>query len=868
MPVGRLDLQVAGLASGVTAQAPHDRLRHWVRANQRLLTLGAMAIVALLAFAAIRVALDEIRLRDVRAALHQIGGVPISLSIALTAISYVALTWYDRFALQAIGHKLPWRISALASFTSYTLSHNLGLALITGGSARYRIYGASGLSLTEVARVSVITGLTFWGGVLMVVAIALVMPGAPIVIAGVAITPLDRGLGGGLLIATLAALPMLRLFGIRRLHIRSLSLPVPPIRLLGKQAAVALIDLLAASAALFVLMPDTAVSLYPTFFIAYTLAILIAMVTHVPGGIGVFEAVVLAVVPGDRGALFAALLLYRAIYYVLPLLVAATLLGAIEGRRLRQPFKAGISILEAAASSVAPALLALLVFSGGLVLLVSGALPAVHWRVDAVNGLLPLPFVEGSHFAASLVGTALLLIAPALNARLESGFHAARLMLLSGALFSLLKGFDYEEAMILVMIAGILQFSAPAFYRRSALLRAPLDYGWLIAAIAAIGLSLWAGFFAYKHVPYSDDLWWQFAIRGNAPRFLRASLGVGVALTAYGVWHLLSRSRPKPGLETLPPDVAERAIAATSRTDAMLAFTGDKTFLIAETHDAFLMYRVRGRTWVVMGDPVGPEERWRDLVWAIRDASDAARGRLCFYQVSERMLPVLIDLGLSTMKYGEEAHVSLADFTLDGPRAKSLRHSLRKAEAAELSFSIIPARDVPAAMPQLRKVSDAWLIDRPGPEKRFSVGRFDESYIGRFDCAVVWREGSIVAFANIWAAPACSELSVDLMRHLPDAPYGTMDYLFIQLMLWGKERGFARFNFGLAPLSGIHGGRLAPLWARLGATLFRSGERLYGFAGLRSFKDKYAPEWLPRYVAAPHGLGTPRALIDLVALVG
>ena len=556
----------------MTARSPLDRIRHWVLANHRLLALGTMVIVALLAFAAIRVALHEIRLRDVRVALDQIGGVRIGMAIALTVISYVALTWYDRFALQAIGHKLPWRISALASFTSYTLSHNLGLGLITGGSARYRIYGASGLSLAQVARVSLIAGLTFWGGVFMVAAVALVMPGVPIVIAGVAITPLERGLGGGLLIAALAALPVLRLLGIRRLHIRSLSLPVPSIELLGKQAAVALIDLLAASAALFVLMPDSAVSLYPTFFIAYSLAIIVALVAHVPGGIGVFEAVVLAVVPGDRGALFAALILYRAIYYVLPLLVAAALLGAIEGRRLRQPFRVGISILEAAASSVAPALLALLVFSGGLVLLVSGALPAVHWRVDALNDFLPLPFVEGSHFAASLVGTALLLIAPALNARLESGFHAARLMLLSGALFSLLKGFDYEEATILLVIAGILQFSAPAFYRRSALLRAPLDYGWLIAAIAAIGLSLWAGFFAYKHVPYSDDLWWQFAIRGNAPRFLRASLGVGVALVAYGVWHLLSRSRPGPGLETLPPDVAERAIAATvpDRRDAGL----------------------------------------------------------------------------------------------------------------------------------------------------------------------------------------------------------------------------------------------------------------------------------------------------------
>lgn len=318
----------------------------------------------------------------------------------------------------------------------------------------------------------------------------------------------------------------------------------------------------------------------------------------------------------------------------------------------------------------------------------------------------------------------------------------------------------------------------------------------------------------------------------------------------------------------LPQDVADRAFASTERTDAMLAYTGDKTFLLADTRDAFLMYRIRGRTWVVMGDPVGPTERWRDLVWSIRDASDAARGRLCFYQVSERMLPILIDLGVSTMKYGEEAHVALAEFSLDGPQAKTLRYSLRKAEAADLSFSIVPAGGVLALLPELREVSDAWLAERPGAEKRFSVGRFDDAYLERFDCAVVRSHDRIVAFANIWSARNGSELSVDLMRHVPDASYGTMDYLFIKLMLWGKARSFQRFNLGLAPLSGIQGGRLAPLWARLATAVFRNGERLYGFAGLRSFKDKYGPEWQPRYIAAPHGMGTPRALIDLLSLVG
>jgi phosphatidylglycerol lysyltransferase len=99
-------------------------------------------------------------------------------------------------------------------------------------------------------------------------------------------------------------------------------------------------------------------------------------------------------------------------------------------------------------------------------------------------------------------------------------------------------------------------------------------------------------------------------------------------------------------------------------------------------------------------------------------------------------------------------------------------------------------------------------------------------------------------------------------------PYGTMDFLFVQLMKWGRAQGFRWFNLGLAPLSGIEARRLAPIWARIGGLLYRRGDALYSFEGLRAYKEKFAPVWEPRYIAAPHGLGLARALIDLQALVG
>ena len=170
-------------------------------------------------------------------------------------------------------------------------------------------------------------------------------------------------------------------------------------------------------------------------------------------------------------------------------------------------------------------------------------------------------------------------------------------------------------------------------------------------------------------------------------------------------------------------------------------------------------------------------------------------------------------------------------------------------------------------MDRLAEISAHWLQAKGHKEKCFSVGRFDRAYMARFDCAVVRQEGKIVAFANIWAAADRSELSVDLMRHDEDAPYGTMDFLFIHLMLWGKEQGYRWFNLGLAPLSGLEARRLAPLWSKLGALLYQHGNALYGFEGLRAYKDKFGPEWEPRFVAGPQGLSFGRALLDLQALI-
>jgi phosphatidylglycerol lysyltransferase len=838
--------------------------RAWARQRARYLAPAAALLVALLALAAIHALLSAVHLKDVRRALTEVDAGRIAAAILLTAASYVALTLYDWFALRAIGRPLPWRTAALASFTSYTLSHNLGFSLLTGGSARWRTYSAAGLGLPDVARITALAAANFWSGVFALAGVALLLapPGAGLArVTGTA----GRPLLGALLLATALLPAILRAAGRRELGFGRFFLPLPPLPAIAAQLLVSVADLFCAAAALFVLAPGEAAGGLPAFFLAYLLGIIAGLVTHVPGGLGVFEATMLAVAPGAPERVFAALILYRLIYYVLPLIVAGALNIHIERRRIRTP-----PAVRAVARAAAPSFLALAVFGAGLVLLLSGALPPIWMRMHLLRALLPLPLVEAAHLAASLAGIALILLAPALQARLKSGLILARLLLAAGAVLSLLKGFDFEEAGIMLLALSLLQLGHRVFYRRGGLAGAPASDWWWAAALGALALSVWVGLLAYKHVPYSNALWLSFTWRhGSAPRFLRAALATSLFAIGFAVWRLTAAPAVEKGERELPADVAEAALRHAARSDAMLAFTGDKSFLAARSRQAFLMYRQQGRSIVVMGDPVGPQADWPELAWAARGLADRLHARLCFYQASADMLPLLVELGLRPIKYGEEALIDLrGGFSLEGGERKSLRYSVRRAVAGGLSFSVLPREQVPAHLGELRRVSDSWLADKRKKEKGFSLGRFDPAYLGRFDCAVLMLDGRIVAFANIWATADGRELSVDLMRHLPDAPYGAMDLLFVRLMQWGAARGFQRFNLGLAPLSGLTDSPLAPFWSRAGATLFEHGERFYGFSGLRAYKQKFSPVWAPRYIATPDGFAGWRALIDLAALVG
>jgi phosphatidylglycerol lysyltransferase len=268
-----------------------------------------------------------------------------------------------------------------------------------------------------------------------------------------------------------------------------------------------------------------------------------------------------------------------------------------------------------------------------------------------------------------------------------------------------------------------------------------------------------------------------------------------------------------------------------------------------------------------MGDPVGPPDVRRELAWRFREEADLHGGLVAFYEVGAEDLPLYLDLGLVPRKIGEEGRVLLTEFSMEGKARSKLRAAVNRVKREGVRFELIPTHAVPPLLDQLEAVSKAWLTKCNTREKRFSLGCFDRAYLSRLPLAVARRGERIVAFANVWAGTDREEMSVDLMRYCDDAPPGVMDFLFSELMLWGRQQGYRWFCLGVAPLSGIEHHRLAPLWNQLGALLFRHGEHFYNFQGLRFFKEKYDPVWEPRYLVSPGGLATPFVLGHVAALV-
>ena len=357
-------------------------------------------------------------------------------------------------------------------------------------------------------------------------------------------------------------------------------------------------------------------------FSAYALSALLGSLSQIPGGLGAFDVTFMLLMSPFCGHahIVSALLLYRFLYYIVPLALATALLLLTE---LNGRFAGALGRI----SFFLPDAAALCTFVAGVWLLVSTGV-ALPPDGAAKLAAFPLPLLEASHFMRSLAGTLLLFLAWGVARRLKSAWRAAVAVLALSLLITMIGPFRPIRTAFLLLLLAALFFSRREFYRLSFFSNP--GPAWSAAILAAACAALWWGFFSYRTVEFRGDMWWTFTFTEGAPRFLRAAAGASFTLLAA---FLVLWLRPaKLRMDCPTPEKIRELVAASGDSEAALALLGDKRFFMSADGRAAVMYAVSGSFWISMGDPIGDRESVPALIWDFCEAADLRGASAAFYE--------------------------------------------------------------------------------------------------------------------------------------------------------------------------------------------------------------------------------------------
>lgn len=518
----------------------------------------------------------------------------------------------------------------------------------------------------------------------------------------------------------------------------------------------------------------------------------------------------------------------------------------------------------------------------GVVNLISAIQPALVDRLAVLQTILPLEVRHGSRMTSALAGFGLLLLAGNLGRRKRAAWFLAVILLAVSAATHLVKGLDFEEASISLAVLVLLILLRNSFHAESD--RPSVKQG-LAALAAALAFTLVYGsigfylldrhfstpFNIYQAVRQTVFMFTSFNNPGLEPvtgfgRYFADSIyGIGIGTIGFAFLMLV-----RPVLVRQPATARERARAEDivrryGRTAiARATLFEDKSYFFGP-EDTVIAYAVGGRGAIALGDPIGPPERIGEAILRFREFCTRRDWTPAFVSTLPDHLDFYHNAGLETICIGYEAIVRLESYSLEGSQNKPIRNAVSRMERAGFTAEVrMPPQDDPFIR-ALREISDAWLTSRRGGEMHFSDGWFDERYIRNSPIiAVRSAEGGVIAFANLVSEYQKNELTLDLMRHYPDVPNGTMDFLFSRMLQWAKEQGYDTFSLGLSALVGVGEKPEDPRVEKALHTLSEYLSRFYHFKGLHTFKDKFHPEWEPRFLAYPGAGSLPLVLSALL----
>jgi len=594
--------------------------------------------------------------------------------------------------------------------------------------------------------------------------------------------------------------------------------------------------------------------------VTYVISVLFTIASPTPQGVGIVEGAMSVVMRsyGIAGPVAATVaIVYRLCSFWLPLL---------SGVLLLQRTRSFVSSLRPLSREWVVKAIAILTAFTGAVSAISAIRPALASHLAIVLSILPIQAAHSARSVAAVLGLSLLLLAFGLWRRKRNAWLLTMTTLILAVISHLIKGFDYDEAILAGLMAILLYVERREFYavsdEPSYKQAAQIGlFGLLFTIVYSMtGLYLidWhfadhLGLLSAFHQAFSLTI--SFTTPTSLPptRFAQVFIDTVYSVASFSVL-LTIASLLRPVLLRGHSSVKERLqataiVAKYGKTPlAEIALLPDKRYIFPASATC-LAYAVSGWSAVVLGDPIGPVREAGQAIKFFKELCHKHDWQPSFYQVRPEYLEEYRVAGFKALKIGHEGYVDVNKFDLEGSERKNLRNSYNKLQRDGYSAEVLEAPQSPATLTRLRQISDEWLARARGREKQFSLGWFEESLLHDQPILVVRDpNNTIVAFANLLTRYNRKEISFDLMRYADEAPSGCMDFLFIELLAWAKTKQYARLSLGLSPLAGVGQERSDPYLEKFLSVFFQHINQFYNFRGLNRYKEKFNPTWEPRYL--------------------
>lgn len=475
------------------------------------------------------------------------------IAVSLTAASYFAVTGYDVLALTHIKRKLAYRYVAVTAFIASVFGNNLGFALLTGTSIRYRLYSQVGLSAPEIAGVSSICALSTTLGMGFIFGFSMLFQNRSLSETAFSLPPQLLFMIGVLVLTVIFGYIVTASFVPVALKFKNRSIQFPNARIVLAQTTLATFNLLLVGTIIYYLiMPYSANTGFLTFIGVFSLAIIAGSASNVPGGVGVFESVLMAGLPAvPPDALLGCILLFRCVYYLAPLGIAASLLMYKEFSTTRSHIKVAqqkaLDWLESSGSQI----MALVCVFAGTLLLLTSAIPPGFDRLSS-KLFVPLPFLEIAQLLGTASGTGLLIVARDISFDIGPAYKNANRFLFCGIGASIVYNFNFTVLASLAFVAFALGIRRPMVQQNSVGSRSyQYPYEWILLIFVIITSTIWIGLFAHKDIAITSQSWTLFSYEGDFSRFLRV---MSIVLAIIAVYSIRCRSK------FVPPDNPSTAI--------------------------------------------------------------------------------------------------------------------------------------------------------------------------------------------------------------------------------------------------------------------------------------------------------------------